>query len=196
MSVSPATLALLCAVACCGCASSPPSNFYTLSAATAPAAGDASVSYTVALGAVSLPEALDRPQIVTRAGSNEVSIDDFERWAGPLKDELARVIAMDLTRLLNGASVFTYPQSAMIEADYKVLIDVQRFDSALGEAASVEVLWQVRPGKGEARSGRSIAREAVQGGGYTALVGAHSRALATVSRDIAGAIRAAGPAAK
>lgn len=196
MSFSPAAIALLCAVACGGCVSSPQSSFYTLSAAVAPAREDAKASYSVALGAISLPEAVDRPQIVTRAGANQVSIDDFERWAGPLKDEIARVIANNLTRLLDGASVFTYPQSAMIEANYRVLIDVQRFDSALGEAANVEVLWQVRPGKGEVKTGRSVVREAVQGAGYEALAGAHSRALAAVSRDIAGAILAADPTAK
>jgi hypothetical protein len=35
------------------------------------------------------------------------------------------------------------------------------------------------------RSGRSVAREAVAGGGYDALAIAHSKALATISRDIA-----------
>jgi uncharacterized lipoprotein YmbA len=184
------------ALAFFGCASSPPSNFYALSPVAAPAAGDARASYSVALGAVSLPELVNRAQIVTRAGANQVSIEDFERWAGPLKDEIARVIANNLTRLLNGASVFTYPQSAMIEADYKVLIDVQRFESALGDAASIEVLWQVRPAKGEAKTGRSIVREAAQGPGYAALVAAHSRALAAVSRDIASAIQAASSAVK
>jgi uncharacterized protein len=40
------------------------------------------------------------------------------------------------------------------------------------------------------RTGRTVAREATQGPGYEALAAAHSRALATVSADIAAAIRA------
>ncbi len=43
---------------------------------------------------------------------------------------------------------------------------------------------------GETRSGRTVAREPVQGQGFDALAAAHSRAIAKVSADIATAIRA------
>jgi hypothetical protein len=43
---------------------------------------------------------------------------------------------------------------------------------------------------GETRSGRTVAREAVQGDGFDVLAAAHSRALAKMSGDIAGTIRA------
>ncbi len=185
--------ALLAAVALAGCGSSPKTNFYTLSTAAAPARADAKASYSVALGAVAVPQGIDRPQMVLRTGANQVTIAEFERWAGPLKDEIARAIAGNLTQLLGGASVFAYPQSASVEAGVKVLIDVQRFDSALGDAATIEVLWQVRPARGQPKSGRSSVREAADGAGYGALVAAHARALAAVSRDIAAAIRATMP---
>ncbi len=185
--------ALLAAVALAGCGSSPKTNFYTLSPAASPARADAKASYSVALGAVAVPEGIDRPQMVLRTGANQVTIAEFERWAGPLRDEIARAIAGNLTQLLGGASVFAYPQSASVEAGVKVLIDVQRFDSALGDAATIEVLWQVRPARGQPKSGRSSVREAADGAGYGALVAAHARALAAVSRDIAAAIRATMP---
>ena len=188
--------ALLAAAALAGCGTSPNANFYTLGAVDAPARTGAKASYIVAIGAITVPDALDRPQIVTRTGANQVTINEFERWAGPLKGEISRTLAENLTQLLGGASVFTYPQSANVNADYRVLVDVQRFDSAPGDAASVEVLWQVRPAKGDARNGRSVVREAAGGAGYDALVAAHKRALATVSGEIANAIRAAGAAPK
>ena len=187
---------LLAVLALCGCGTSPTTNFYTLGQAAAPTRNDTRASYNVAIGAVTLPQAVDRPQIVTRTGENQVAFDDFERWAGPLKDEIARAIAGNLTQLLEGASVFSYPQSARVEADYRVLVDVQRFDSVLGDASSIEVLWQVRPAKGESKNGRSTVREGAGGAGYDALVSAHSRALAAVSRDIANALRAASATSK
>ena len=61
--------------------------------------------------------------------------------------------------------------------------------------SSVKYFWFARmvvrrtSGKGT-RSGHTVARETVQGDGFEALAAAHSRALATVSGDIAGAIRA------
>lgn len=181
---------LLAALVLAGCSSPPKTNFYTLSpAASASARADAKVPYSVAIGPVGVPDSLDRPQMVVRAGANQVTIAEFERWAGPLKSEIALALAENLKPLLGGASVFTYPQG--LDADVTVSVDVQRFESVLGEAATVEVAWQVRPVKGAPRSGRSVVREAAGGAGYDAVVAAHGRALAAVSRDIAAAIRAA-----
>lgn len=187
-SVLPALL--LAASVLAGCSSPPKTNFYTLNPAmSAPARADAKLPYSVAIGPVGIPESLDRPQMVVRAGANQVTIAEFERWAGPLKSEIALALAEHLKPLLGGASVFTYPQG--LNAEVTVSIDVQRFESVLGEAATVEVAWQLRPVKGAPRSGRSVAHEAATGAGYDALVAAHTRALASVSRDIAAAIRAA-----
>ena len=76
-------------------------------------------------------------------------------------------------------------------------IDVQRFDSIQGEAAIVDAVWAVRKTTGgQTRSGRTVAREAVQGEGFDALAAAHSRALGTLSSDIAAAIRASADAGR
>ncbi len=188
-----ALLAAGALLALAGCGSSPVTHFYTLSpaAAPAPAAAAAGQAPTVAIGAVQMPDGLDRPQIVLRGAGNQVSFSEFERWLGAPKDEIAQAVADGLRQALGGASVYAYPTSAGVGADVDVLLYVQRFDSALGEAATVEVLWQVVPAKGAAKSGRTSVREATSGPGYEALVAAHSRALAAVSRDIAAAIRAA-----
>jgi uncharacterized lipoprotein YmbA len=61
-----------------------------------------------------------------------------------------------------------------------------------GEVVVIEALWVVHSTTGgAARPGRTLARETVTAGDYDALAAAHSRALATVSADIAAAIRAA-----
>jgi uncharacterized lipoprotein YmbA len=173
-----------------GCGSSPKSTFYTLSSGAPPAPAPATAPFSVAIGAVTVPDIIDRPQLVVRAAANQVTINEFARWAAPLKDEIPRVIADNLTQLLNGARVATHPQAGNTDTDYLVTIGVQRFDSALGDAATIEVLWTVRPPKGGApRSGRSVVREPAGAAGYDALVAAHSRALAAVSRDIAEALR-------
>ena len=182
--------ALLAFPVLAGCGSSPKSTFYTLSSGAAPAPAPATAPLSVAIAAVTVPDIVDRPQFVVRVAANQVTINEFARWAAPLKDEIPRVIADNLTRLLNGARVATHPQAGNTDTDYLVRIGVQRFDSALGDAATVEVLWSVRPPKGGApRTGRSVVREPVQGKDYDALVAAHSRALAAVSREIADALR-------
>jgi len=187
--------ALLALPVFAGCGSSPKSTFYTLSSGAAPERAPATAPLSVAIGAVTVPDIVDRPQFVVRVAANQVTINEFARWAAPLKDEIPRVIADNLTRLLNGARVATHPQSGNADTDYLVAIGVQRFESALGDAATVEVLWTVRAPKDAApKAGRSVVREPAQGKDYDALVAAHSRALAAVSRDIAEAIRATGAA--
>ncbi len=85
----------------------------------------------------------------------------------------------------------TTTQLVNFSPSYWVTIDVRRFESVRGEAALVDGVWAVRKTTGgETRSGRTVAREAVQSDGFDALAAAHSRALASVSGDIAAAIRA------
>jgi len=172
-----------------GCGSSPVTHFYTLSPATAPAP-EGRVAYTVAIGAVALPDGIDRPQIVLRGAGNQVTFSEFERWLGALKDEIALAVAANLKQALGGANVYAYPVSAGMNADVSVLLYVQRFDAVLGDAAAVEVLWQVSPAKGAVKNGRTSVREPAGGAGYDAVVAAQGRALAAVSSDIAAAIRA------
>jgi uncharacterized protein len=184
-------IALAAFAALAGCGSSPPAHFYTLSAPAGPesAAGGADASYTVAVGPVTLPEVADRPQLVLRVAANEVAIAEQHRWAEPLKGEIARAIARNLAHLLGTARVATNTENAGRDADYRVLVDVQRFDSVLGEAAAIEALWSIRRGTGgEPVAGRFFVREPA-GPGYDALVAAHGRALAALSRDLAKAIR-------
>jgi uncharacterized lipoprotein YmbA len=171
-----------------GCASAP-SRFYTLDAPE-PDPTVQSAPASVAVAAVTLPDLVDRPQLVVRRGAHEVSILETQRWGAPLRGEIARVIAANLSRELGGVPVAAYPQNAVASAKVRVSVDVQRFDSTPGEAAYVEALWSVRrvPG-GEPASGRSVVRAPASGPGYDALVDAHSRALAVISRDIAAVVR-------
>jgi hypothetical protein len=93
--------------------------------------------------------------------------------------------------VLLGTPEVATAQLANFTPDYRVTIDVQRFESIQGDAALVEAVWTVRKtAGGETRSGRTVAREPVQGQGFDALAAAHSRAIAKLSADIAAAIRA------
>jgi uncharacterized lipoprotein YmbA len=172
-----------------GCGSSPPSRYYTLES-TAKAEGTPAATYVVAVGPVTIPAAVDRPQIVVQVAPNRVALDEFERWAAPLEENVARVVAGDLSILL-GAPRVTTGNVANSGATYQVAVDVQRFDSIPGQAALIEAFWSVRNvATATTSSGRTVARESVAESGFDALAGAHSRALGHLSADIAAAIRA------
>jgi uncharacterized protein len=179
----------LLAAAGVGCGASAPARFYTLDS-TAISTGAPAASVAVMVGPVSLPAAVDQPQFVVQIAANRVEVDEFNRWAAPLSDSIARAVAGDLTVLLGTRNVAAAP-FANFDPAYTVTIEVQRFESVRGESALVEAMWAVRKASGgETRSGRTVAREAVQGDSFDALAAAHSRAIASVSGDIAAAIRA------
>jgi len=180
----------LCIVAlAAGCASAP-SHFYTLNSTAKPADAAAAKSrLSIVVGPVSIPSIVDQPQVVVSTGPNEVALDEFNRWASPLQNNIARVVAEDLVAILGTPRVSLFQQSLDANADYRVAIEVQRFDSAPGEAATLGAAWIVRRTRdGRAEPGRTTVREPVSGSGFDALAAAHSSALARMSQDIAGAI--------
>ena len=175
------------AVVVAGCASSP-SRFYTLNA-TAKSDGVSAAQYAVAVGPVTIPAGVDRPQFTVRVAPNRVAIDEFNRWAEPLNENIASVVAADLATLL-GTSRVAAVSLANFDPAYRVAIDIQRFESVPGKSAQLEAVWVVHKVAGSVTlSGRTIADEPVSGSGFEALAAAHSRALAKVSVDIAAAIR-------
>lgn len=178
----------LVAASMAGCASAP-SRFYTLNS-TATRNGAPAASYAVLVGPVTIPTSVNRPQFTVQIAPNRVEIEEFNRWAAPLNENITRVIAGNLIVLLGTPRVAAAPL-ANFEPAYRVTIDIQRFESELNGSALVEAVWVVRRVTGGvARSGRTVASESAKGDGFDALVAAHSRALAKVSGDIAAAIRA------
>ena len=160
-------LIALVAAALPGCGTSP-SRFYRLDSA-APPNGAPSVQTVVMVGAVSVPPAVDRPQFVVQVAPNRVEVEEFDRWAAPLDDSIARTVAGDLSVLLATPNVTTAALADLNPA-YRVTINVQRFESVKGEAALVDAVWAVRSAAGgKTRAGRTIARETVQGEGFDAL---------------------------
>jgi uncharacterized lipoprotein YmbA len=186
------SIGLFVAVAA-GCASSPPTHFYTLSS-TASADGSAALQGGILVGPVTVPSTVNQPQIVAQLAPNRVEMEDFERWAAPLDESIGRAVAGDLAVLLGTPEVAVAPFANFVAA-YRVTISVQRFESVPGDSALVEAVWTVRKGAAEdgTRSGRTVAREAAPGKDYASLAAAHSRALAKLSADIAAAIRAMAP---
>lgn len=185
-------LAVLLVLASAGCSTSPKTQLYALQTSPAPQLDDgnhAESDLPVVIGRVTLPELVDRPQIVVLTGEHSVHASDFNRWAEPLKAAFPRRLATDLARELKSTRVRIQGQEGAGDADLLIDVDVLRFEAALGDFALVEAVWTLRH-KGEpVRSGRSFVRERLTADGYAAVVAGLGRATAGVGRDLAGAIR-------
>ncbi|WP_246270675.1 PqiC family protein, partial [Paraburkholderia solisilvae] len=160
-----ALAALVALMALAGC-KSPNSSFYTLSPDASLERTGAPLQWAVAVGPVTIPELVDRPQLVTRVSDNEVALNEFARWGEPLKSGIARTIAADLGQLLGSARVSVAGQAALVQETCRVRVDIVRFDSVPGDAVTVDAQWVVRvPGKPLPLSGRTVAREPVGAAG-------------------------------
>lgn len=174
-----------------GCSRSPQVSFYTLGTITGVKAAEPSnTAPSIAVTQVSLPDLVDRPQLVERLTGNRVEILETQRWAEPLKDGITRLLVDTLANRLASDLVSAYPQSGAREPDYKVTLDIRRLD-ATSDLVYMDAVWSVRrTSGGSIKTGRSNVRESRGREGYEALVAACNRAIVSTGSDIAGAIRA------
>ena len=189
------SVAVSCVAALMAACSSPSSNLYTLSPSAAAIAAEAPCNCSVVVGPVSIPAIDNGPQIVVNTGPNQVRLDEFNRWASPLQSNIVRVVAQNLVTLLGTPQITLFQEALNADSEYHVAIEVQSFESTLGEAATLNAVWMVRRTKdGKTQTGRTSVREPLTQKGYTALISAHDRGLLQLSQDIAAGVRTLGHA--
>ena len=185
------SLAAILLLLVAACSPTSPTQFYTLSSMQLPPRDPIGPKTVVGVGPVTLPEYLDRPQIVTRASGNRVMLADFNSWAEPINAMFVRVLVENLSLVLASDNVIVLPQRRPMRLDYQVEVDVARFDADLGGRALLDARWRVfgRDGDRLVDEGRStIVAPAEAPGDYDAVVAAMSTALGQMSAAIANAI--------
>ncbi len=112
-----------------------PSSFYILGALPeADFAADKNTAgvkanFSLGLGPIELPGYLDRLQIATRTSTNRLSYSETERWAAPLAESFSRVLAQNISHLLNPARVIHFPWQNSETPDFQVKIEVLQFEA-------------------------------------------------------------------
>ncbi len=175
-----------------GCSSSQPSRFYLLSALSPSEGARDGQGMSLGIGPIEFPKYLDRPQIVTRGSGNQIYIGEFDRWAEPLEQNFARVLAENLAELLSTDNVVPHPWKRSVRIDYHVPVTVNRFDATVGGDMVLHVRWSVSDADGNTlvRTRASRITESPASPGFEAIVQAGSRAVQQLSRQIATEIQA------
>ena len=184
-----------------GCASSPPPDWHSLvpaaPAQTTPAPPPA--ARTLVIGVVTLPDEVDRPQLVVRGAGGAPLRLDAERWSEPLKAQLPRALALALAPQLPATLVTAAPGGAVLLPTWRVTIDVQRFELQRGpDRAVLRAVWLLSPGgvRGDGPTPPPQLFETAvpaTGSGPAALVAAMAAAVAQLSGQISRSVCAAGP---
>jgi len=127
------------------------SRFYLLTpapeiAAPAPAMG---IGHEVAIGVgpISFPGYLKRPEVVTRVDSDRLELSQENRWAEPLDSNFQRVLAQDLSRALSTQRVVLFPWFGNPRLDYRVEVQVHRFDTDAEGRSELSANWLIRDGR-------------------------------------------------
>ena len=173
------------------CASSPSARFYTLTPLkqedAKPSSSETATSVSVRIAPVEIPDYLDRPQIATRGGSNELRLAEFDRWAGSLSENIAAVLAENLSTLLGSDRVSVYPRMGAEKADYSVVMRVLRLDCVPGDRVLLKAQWTIFTGqdKKDVATCLKTYTESLSNDRYETMVAAVSHTLEQVSREIA-----------
>ena len=123
-----------------GCGSSSPINYYVLSSpSTSPPAGTSPI---IGVGTVTIPEYLNRENMVFNSEENALFIADSDRWAEPLQKGIQRVLAMNLASLLDTQNIRLHPWARSAAPDYSISVNVLRLD-ANDKEATLAAEWQI-----------------------------------------------------
>lgn len=194
------SIALMVLGGCLGKGTQDPTKFYLLQpiagSATGEQTGAEDGGFAVGVGPIRMPEYLDRPQIVTRTGENEVNIGLFHNWAEPLRENFSANLVNNLSILLETNKIVLWPWGrSRLGVDHQVTVDVIRFDGVLGSEAILSARWYILS-YGEDKEAREVTPKKstftapMEDDSYEALVAAMSKTLEDFSREVAEAIKA------
>lgn len=183
------------AIIAMGCSgTSPRSNYYLLSVVNSDST-DKFINTNeggviLGIGPVSLPEYIDRRQVVTRTSQNEITFSEFERWAEPLRNSFIRVFKENLAVLVNTDDIFIYPWAQGAGVEYIITADVIRFDAVPADSAVLEVRWSLWRGNDRMMliNKKSLFKTPLKSSQYDVLVAAMSSSLNEFSREVATAV--------
>jgi uncharacterized lipoprotein YmbA len=186
-------LALCASLLLTACAPTPPTNFYMLEALNQPVGISSTVAKKrlIGLGPLSLPALVDRKQIVTRDENNTIQMAEFHQWAAPLNDNVLSVLRKNVAALQPNVIVRAYPWSVYGEMDYRVIIDISRFDSQLGKSANLEANWAIMEEKNHTiiSNGQTNLQQALNDANYSTVVQAQNKLLSEFSRQLSAALQ-------
>jgi uncharacterized lipoprotein YmbA len=173
-----------------GCGKSAPAHFYSLSAPAPVQAVETTPCIALGVGPVEFPAYLDRSQIVTRLGANQMHLADFDQWIEPLRDNFQRALMEDLAGLVCAKPLVSHPWPAGGHPDRQVAVQVDRFEGTLGQDAVLRANWTVLDADGKALAWRTAdLREQVAGPDYASLAAAQSRLVARFATEVAASLR-------
>ena len=144
----------------------------------------------IEVGPVRMAMYLDRSDVVIRNSQNEIEVAEFAVWGGPLQENFSRVLAENLSLLLNTKKVGIFPGTKIKFFDYNVVVSVTRFDGRPGDRAHLRARWALlgKKRKNMLHQEHSVLSQPTKNDSIEAMVAAQSQTVVDFSHEIAKAI--------
>jgi hypothetical protein len=177
-----------CSCALFACGSSPPTRFYILNeiapAAPAPTT-TGSNQIPVRVEPIAIAPELDRPEIVSRIGTNRVHVAGSDRWAAPLPEQIRRVLSNDLSARLPPGSVADPNEPSTKDPRRLLTIAIDEFYGDDSCAVSLRASWSLTIPSAPNQNGSEQVQVPASAPCATELPAAMSRALGVLADRIA-----------
>jgi uncharacterized lipoprotein YmbA len=160
-------------------------TYYTLQPAAALPTAPTPLNVDIGVGPVVLPDYLDRDTLVTRVSRNQLSVHQQHRWAGSLKNEILRVLTINLKAACPGAGVRSHPWSGPGKPDLRFRLSILQFDGPRAGHVDLKVAWTVESDLGPALRRETQLRQEIDGDDLEAYAAAMGYALAGLAGEMA-----------
>ena len=173
------------------CSGTPPSRYYLMDAGLpAAAVVDGPVVF---VDQATIAAYADRSPIVVRRGETEVAFADFDAWAEPVAGQITTVFTDALGDRFGRANVRPTPGRRDREPDFRVSVEVLRFEIGVDGEALLDARWTLLAGPDEhfVAAGRERLTAAPSiANSFDARVAALSATLVELAGSVAAAIEA------
>lgn len=182
-------------VACAGVVTSAPTHFFMFNPVNPTMAGQPGstgrTTVRVNLEPVEIPRYLNRPQIVTLENGVEYHLDEFNQWLEPLGDNVTRVVAENLSEILDTDGIDIFTMIPSLQTDYRIAVQILRLDGKRGRNVVLAAKWALfeQTENVPVITKRFVTQETVNDDNYQSFVKAQNRTIESLSREIADAIR-------
>ena len=173
------------------CGTTPPARFYAITSTMSALPLEADpTGAIVTIGPVQIPEYLDRPQIVTVTGTNELILSEYDLWAGSLKDDINRVLIENVSSFLGGAVSVASWKTPLRNAN-KVPVSIVRIDALPGKSVTLKAQWTVfaKDSRTPAAFKDATIAEPLTGTDHRSVVAAMSKVVSELSRLVAVSVK-------
>lgn len=173
----------------------PPVTYYTLSPIaelSADTGAEDNPATIVGIRSVDLPGYVNRIQMVTRSGPNQLEISSLHRWADYPDRLVQQMLGENLQVLMPETRVVNAPWSMGLRPDVTVAFAFLDLIGTEDNQVLLSAVWTLSAAdpKVAARPHRLNLSEPITGEGFDELAAAHSRVLADLARKVADSLNA------